>query len=524
MNSEFKKRLKSYSIAAGAVLSAGTAKSAIVYTDVNPDQTFSTTGGFYMLDLNNDNVSDFKISLSKFGYYSFSWASVAAQALNANEVASSGYYAMALAANAQVNAALAWNTSSYVTMAGRFRFTSYYSSFSSSFGNWMNVTDKYLGLKLKVGSNTYYGWARLDVNILTGTFTIKDYAYNNSNNQVIVTGVIPADPATSIVATDVGNNANGLDLGITFNKAANEATVSSYRLMIVKNSAASTFDVTAAQAVPLANYTAITPNGSNVSLTLTSTSKDVDGDPITLGVPYRAFVLSKADGVIRTNDGLSSQSNAVTLNTTAGGATSLVAIDTSENGNSADMFLSFNRAFNETGVFEYRVIILKSADAASFNLAAAKAVAFPNYVSITPTGTNIAQTLPTFTFDNNGLIVTQNQPYKYFVLSVSNNLKANIDTLSGPSNEVTLIKKFVGIDEDNYAGAEIYSGGQSIHINTGEFTGTSRLRLIDNSGRSVFHRDIEAGVSIINPSLTKGVYIAELFMNDKRLVRKVFLN
>ena len=47
---------------------------------------------------------------------------------------------------------------------------------------------KYLALKLTVGTNTYYGWARLDFLEMSGSFTIKDYAYESTPNACIQAG------------------------------------------------------------------------------------------------------------------------------------------------------------------------------------------------------------------------------------------------------------------------------------------------------------------------------------------------
>lgn len=64
-------------------------------------------------------------------------------------------------------------------------------AFSSSIGNWIGQTDKYLALKLNVGTNTYYGWVRLDVVATASSFTVKDYAYESTPNSCILTGQIP---------------------------------------------------------------------------------------------------------------------------------------------------------------------------------------------------------------------------------------------------------------------------------------------------------------------------------------------
>jgi hypothetical protein len=58
-------------------------------------------------------------------------------------------------------------------------------AWGTNLGYWVGVTDKYLALKLIVGANTYYGWARLDFLASSGSFTIKDYAYERTPNACI---------------------------------------------------------------------------------------------------------------------------------------------------------------------------------------------------------------------------------------------------------------------------------------------------------------------------------------------------
>ncbi|MFC2111003.1 T9SS type A sorting domain-containing protein [Bacteroidota bacterium] len=59
---------------------------------------------------------------------------------------------------------------------------------NGSAGNWINVTDKFLGLKYKNGNNWYYGWVRLDIDAAPNQLVIKDYAYQSTANLAIVAG------------------------------------------------------------------------------------------------------------------------------------------------------------------------------------------------------------------------------------------------------------------------------------------------------------------------------------------------
>ena len=73
-------------------------------------------------------------------------------------------------------------------------------------GPWVNVTDRYLGLKFKIEGKFHYGWARLNVAVVQGQFEIvgmlTGYAYETIPNKPIIAGktkgpdVTIARPAT----------------------------------------------------------------------------------------------------------------------------------------------------------------------------------------------------------------------------------------------------------------------------------------------------------------------------------------
>jgi hypothetical protein len=144
----------------------------IIYTDI-PDATPNAT---YPLDLNNDNIVDFLIQFDLGDKL---------MCKPQNDNAYSGYYFD--------NVYLPWanptNTSICDTL------TTWYDTMNpgtmasgTNMGYWIGATDKFLALKLIVGSEIYYGWARLDVTASSTSFTIKDYAYESTPNKCILSG------------------------------------------------------------------------------------------------------------------------------------------------------------------------------------------------------------------------------------------------------------------------------------------------------------------------------------------------
>jgi hypothetical protein len=55
-------------------------------------------------------------------------------------------------------------------------------------GGFTGKADKYVGLKFKIGSQTHYGWARLDTRDDSKQFILKDFAYENTPDKSILAG------------------------------------------------------------------------------------------------------------------------------------------------------------------------------------------------------------------------------------------------------------------------------------------------------------------------------------------------
>ena len=120
--------------------------------------------------------------------------------------------------------------------------------------------------------------------------------------------------ATTVVATDIANNGNASDMKVTFTKASSEMNVSSYAVLVVPYLLASSTSLSTAQAAVMAgNYTTVAKTGSNLSVVLSPTAKDVTGASIVQGTSYEVFILTIAAPASSLGDSLSLGSAAVTL-------------------------------------------------------------------------------------------------------------------------------------------------------------------------------------------------------------------
>lgn len=460
LSEKLRKRLKSYSLSAGAIVSTAAGVDAqIIYTDIIPDDTVTGGGSSYALDLNNDGTVDFNFQIvnsgytyvSTYGTYGQQISGIGVVASNSNNgvLIDSSSYPYALSNGAAINNLGNFSSSGalFVNNASFFIYGTTTYAYSYSYGNWSGATDKYLGLKIQVGSNSYYGWARLTV--LSDTqFIIKDYAYESIAGNAINAGdtfsiaPVTADSVINVVGVDVANNGNGLDLEVSFNMIADETTISAYRILVVKEPDTISFNLAAAQSVAAANYLNVTPTGSNISTVLAAGSRDVDGDLITDNVPYRVYIMTVADGVNAQLNNLSEKSNHVTLmgaTFPSDPATSLAATDIADNGNGSDIQVFFAKANNENKVGEYRVMAVKAANASTFSLMDASNTPASSYYTVSPAGTPFYTTALSATLEDvDGDLVTTGVPYRLFVLSIADGTLANQNKLSNQSNQVTL--------------------------------------------------------------------------------------
>jgi hypothetical protein len=157
-------------------------RANIIYTDVSPD-VVNTGNTTLDIDVNNDGTMDFEITGAAAQTASFDIVQAGQVGTN-NFVLSDGTGgASALALNTVIGSA---STTWYQMNANNLIMISVFNNQAT--GNWVNATDKYLGLQFIVNSFTYYGWARFTIGSADNTYTFKDYAYEDAAGQSILAG------------------------------------------------------------------------------------------------------------------------------------------------------------------------------------------------------------------------------------------------------------------------------------------------------------------------------------------------
>lgn len=201
MKKELLHRLRGYSALAGATLAAASSANAqIQYTDISPDTTFSGNTTFD-IDLNNDQVMDFRISMSSSnstfvtssGSTYMRYGSMYINNLASNSIALyTSSYADTIPTGANIQATgMMWGTWTHKMAYGNKTVTkagSNTNTVSSTSGAFNNTKDKFLGLRIKVGNDTLYGWVRVDVGDHASYATVKDYAINLTPGEPIKAG------------------------------------------------------------------------------------------------------------------------------------------------------------------------------------------------------------------------------------------------------------------------------------------------------------------------------------------------
>ncbi len=163
----------------------------IVYTPTHA--TILGPHGFHRLDINNDGITDFTLRNTTSHNTDQGFWNLSEHAVAGNAVAGTFVYrgfpenAHAFNKGDQIGA-------SQVFFQGQEKLVSFYSGGGgySARGNWINLRDRYLGLKFQIAGQTHFGWARFSVQVLTGPVrinaTLTGYAYETTADTPIIAG------------------------------------------------------------------------------------------------------------------------------------------------------------------------------------------------------------------------------------------------------------------------------------------------------------------------------------------------
>jgi hypothetical protein len=212
--STFLRQLDAYSlaaVAAGVSLLALTAPSEakIVYTQAH---RVISKGEHYSLDFNHDRITDLSIQNIATRYCTTEGSCRPADLLQA---APSGSDAVVY----NLYGAVAMKSGMKIGPGRTFKIgpqQMVWSTGNAAVGSWINVKNRYLGVKFSIKGETHYGWARLNVRVSPGahvTAILTGYAYETIPNKPIVAGKTRGPDVVPMPADNEPVTLGGLALG-----------------------------------------------------------------------------------------------------------------------------------------------------------------------------------------------------------------------------------------------------------------------------------------------------------------------
>lgn len=164
------------------------AHSQIIYTDVNPDETY-TANQQYLLDVNNDGIDDYIIE--QVDSIIFGNPLVGVQLRSVGTVNEAVYetgsltFLKGLVLNDLIDVNETWTVPNPSLPAGGVYTIGI---FDYPAGDWSDGLEHYAGLHFQFGVDFYYGWLRFTVATDGLSFTIMDYAYHITKGAFILAG------------------------------------------------------------------------------------------------------------------------------------------------------------------------------------------------------------------------------------------------------------------------------------------------------------------------------------------------
>lgn len=200
MKKNLLKNVKSYSALAVGLIAADAVQAQIVYTDVVPDAVVNgnfdavdwhdaSAFGSYQIDLDDDGNTDYTLRVRSDLAFGIGYLDPAGDNQYVNNPANP--FGTPIEKGVEIGAS-SQEWKGLLVYPNGYNYLGTLSTLGKTIeqggGGWTGKTDKYLGLKFKIGSQTHYGWARLDARDDDRVYTLKDFAYESTPDQPILAG------------------------------------------------------------------------------------------------------------------------------------------------------------------------------------------------------------------------------------------------------------------------------------------------------------------------------------------------
>jgi len=208
LSASCQRQLNAYALAAaaagvGALALAPNSEAKIIYT---PTHRVIADGNSYKLDFTGIGTTDLIIQ-NEYNYWGLRSQELAAKQAGSNQIAHNYFGAVAMSRGQQIGPKCAFSGGIEVMAELTSRGNS-----SGVFGSWINVNNRYLGVRFYIKGEVHYGWARLNVQVqlpLTITATLTGYAYETVPNLPIIAGKTKGPDIVTVQPASLGRLAQG---------------------------------------------------------------------------------------------------------------------------------------------------------------------------------------------------------------------------------------------------------------------------------------------------------------------------
>jgi len=335
-----------------------------------------------------------------------------------------------------------WSDNAYVPFQYVFKDW-YYGNAEIAIGNWSNLPsvpssaqfyNAYLGIKLMINDQPYFGWIRLNFDLEIGAYVL-DYAYNEIPNEEFSAGKGMPTGAISVAAEGFKYYDNMSKFIVSFVNEEREDIISSYRIIIAKSEDTTCNNLEVMNNIPSGQYQFFNnyPDDNEFlrEMYLFEQTRDKDGDQIERFRPYKVYVLSIAESGDPSENIISSPSETFTLQNYTQAAEMVSSIDKENTNSSEDIYVTFSNVEDKIFVDEFRVFVCNINN----DLTLDEAINLDDncYTSIRSLSDDISLSLKENQLDVDGNEIKSDVFYKTYILTVPDSLYSQDYKLSEPS-------------------------------------------------------------------------------------------
>jgi len=411
-------------------------KAQIVYQEIKPSQHIERYDSYH-IDINNDGIIDLDIVYDYYNGYLSESNKFVIQTREHSSVALENDSVAKLNNLDIISEDLEW--SNELTNSLLLHRYDWIEEELTIYGNWVNVKDGFVPLRLTINGDLHYAWLRLHFTNNLTLFAV-DYAYNATPNEAINAGEGYTNSISSILATDEHNYFNGKDIELKFSIPLDSIVFNEYRIILAKSDDESALDLESMNQVPNDRYLSLTNLQEEYvnSMSLEDLYLDKDGDSIKKLTDYRVHVLNIAASGINSENTLSNPSNTFLLQAFAAEvhkpsfnmSDSLITLD--------DIVFNINDIGDNNFTKEFRAFIIPEEDIDSYNAENALLINRDYSLNIPVALNDIDTSFSNNQLDINGNPVIEKNPYFIKILSVPDSVYAVQGKFSKESNRITL--------------------------------------------------------------------------------------